>query len=116
VPVISLQKRNEHLKELAEAAGLTRTFVRVRFRAGKPIEEPLLLHQVISTHTPRHTGADMVLRGSGGDHNLKESALSHLGGASVYGYDTLERYGPLFLHAWVQVGALDFLHPEIADS
>lgn len=36
VPVISLQERNECLKNLAEAAGLDRTFVRVRFRAGKP--------------------------------------------------------------------------------
>ncbi|QKG56972.1 site-specific integrase [Hymenobacter sp. BRD128] len=116
VPVISLQKRNEHIKELAEAAGLSRTFVRVRFRAGKPVEEPLPLHQVVSTHTPRHVGADMVLWGSGGDHNLKEAALGHLGGASVYGYDTLERYGPLFLNAWGQVGALDFLHPEKDDN
>lgn len=112
VPVISLQKRNEHIKALAEAAGLTRTFVRVRFRAGKPHEEPMPLHQVVSTHTPRHTGADLVLWGSGGDQNLKEAALGHLGGASVYGYDTMERYGPLFLNAWVQVGAPDFLHPE----
>jgi hypothetical protein len=112
VPVISLQKRNEYIKNLAEAAGLARTFVRVRFRAGKPHEEPLLLHQAISTHTPRHTGADLVLWGSGGDQNLKEAALGHLGGASVYGYDTLERYGPLFLNAWAQVGAPDSLHPE----
>jgi hypothetical protein len=116
VPVISLQKRNEHIKALAEASGLTRTFVRVRFRAGKPHEEPLPLHQVVSTHTPRHTGADLVLWGSGGDQNLKEAALGHLGGASVYGYDTMERYGPLFLNAWVQVGAPAFLHPEIGDN
>jgi len=112
VPVITLQKRNEHIKALAEAAGLARVFVRVRFRAGKPHEEPLPLHQVVSTHTPRHTGADLVLWGSGGDQNLKEAALGHLGGASVYGYDTIERYGPLFLNAWGQVGAPDFLHPE----
>lgn len=115
VPVITLQKRNEHIKALAEAAGLTRVFVRVRFRAGKPHEEPLPLHQVVSTHTPRHTGADLVLWGSGGDQNLKEAALGHLGGASVYGYDTIERYGPLFLHAWGQVGAPDFLHPQTGD-
>jgi hypothetical protein len=116
VPVISLQKRNEYIKVLAEAAGLARTFVRVRFRAGKPHEESLPLHQVVSTHTPRHTGADLVLWGNGGDKNLTEAALGHLGGASVYGYDTLERYGPLFLNAWVQVGAPDFLHPENGDN
>lgn len=115
-PTISLQKRNEYIKELAAAAGLDRTFVRVRFRAGKPHEEPLPLHQVISTHTPRHTGADLVLWGSQGDQHLKEAALGHTSGASVYGYDTLERYGPLFLKAWAQVGAPDFLHPENAPS
>lgn len=115
-PLISLQKRNEHIKALAEAAGLTRTFVRVRFRAGKPHEEPLPLHQVVSTHTPRHTGADLVLLGSQGDQNLKEAALGHTGGASVYGYDIVERYGPLFLQAWEQVGAPAFLHPETHDD
>jgi integrase len=106
VPVVAQQKRNAYIKEIAEAAGLTRTFVRVRFRAGKAEEEPLPLWQAITTHTPRHTGADLVLWGSGGDQNLKEVALGHLAGGSVYGYDTLDRYGPLFLQAWEKVGAL----------
>jgi nucleotide-binding universal stress UspA family protein len=115
-PMITLQKRNEYIKELAQAAGLDRTFVRVRFRAGKPHEEPLLLHEAVSTHTPRHTGADLVLWGSQGDQNLKEAALGHTSGSSVYGYDTLERYGPLFLKAWEQVGAPAFLHPDLGDN
>lgn len=97
---------------VVQDAGLDRTFVRVRFWAGKPREEPLPLHQVISTHTLRHTGADLVLWGIHSDQNLKRAALGHTSGASVYGYDTLERYGPLFLKAYEQVGAPDFLHPE----
>ncbi|MDO7846450.1 phage integrase SAM-like domain-containing protein [Hymenobacter sp. M29] len=105
VPLISQQKRNEYMKELAQLAGLERVFVRVRFKKGVPVEEPLPLWRVISTHTPRHTGADMVLWGSYGDQNLKEVALGHLAGASVYGYDTLTRYGPLLLDAWARVGA-----------
>ncbi len=60
--MITLQKRNEYIKELAQVAGLDRTFVRVRFRAGKPDEEPLPVHQAISTHT-----GDLVLWGSQGD-------------------------------------------------
>jgi integrase len=115
-PLITLQKRNEYIKELAEAAGLDRTFVRVRFRANRPEEVPMPLHRAVSTHTPRHTGADLVLWGSSGDQNLKEAALGHTSGASIYGYDTLERYGPLFLKAWEQVGAPDFLHPENASD
>jgi hypothetical protein len=106
VPIITQQKRNEYMKELAKLAGLKRTFVRVRFKKGVPVEEPLPLWSVISTHTPRHTGADMVLWGSFGDQNLKEVALGHLAGGSVYGYDTITRYGPLLLQAWARVGAM----------
>ena len=40
--------------------------------------------------------------GSEGDQTLKEIALAHVS-ASVYGYDTLERYGPLLLQAWAKV-------------
>lgn len=111
-PIITLQKRNEFIKELAEAAGLDRMFVRVRFRVNRPEEVPMPLHRAVSTHTPRHTGADLVLWGSSGDQKLKEAALGHTSGASIYGYDMLERYGPLFLKAWEQVGAPDFLHLE----
>jgi nucleotide-binding universal stress UspA family protein len=54
-------------------------------------EEPLPLWQAITTHTPRHSGADLVLLGSGGDQNLKEVTLGHLAGGLVYAYDTLDR-------------------------
>ncbi|WP_167855508.1 phage integrase SAM-like domain-containing protein [Hymenobacter fodinae] len=103
VPVVAQQNRNLYIKELAQTAELTRAHVRVRFKMGKPEEEVLQLWQVITTHTPRHTGADMVLWGSDGDSNLKELALGHTAGASVYGYDTLERYAPLLLRAWQKV-------------
>lgn len=116
VPVVSQQKRNEYLKQLGELACLDRTFVRVRFRGGVPHEEPLPLWQVLSTHTPRHSGADLVLWGSKGDHNLKEAALGHAAGASVYGHDTYERYAPLLLDAWAQVGALAVTAPSPAPT
>ncbi|TGE23496.1 phage integrase SAM-like domain-containing protein [Hymenobacter metallicola] len=103
VPNVTQQKRNMYLKEMARAAGLERGFVRVRYHQGQPVEEVLPLWQVVTTHTPRHTGADLVLWGSNGDQNLKEVALGHLAGASVYGYDRIERYGPLFLRAWAEV-------------
>jgi hypothetical protein len=116
VPVVSQQKRNEYLKQLGELAGLDRTFVRVRFRGGIPHEEPLPLYQVLSTHPPRHSGADLVLWGSQGDHNLKEAALGHAAGASVYGHDTYDRYAPLLLRAWAQVGALALNAPSPAPT
>ena len=100
LPVLAQQYRNRHMKQLMERAGLARPFVRVRFHQGAASEEVLPLWQVITTHTARHTGADMVMLGSGGDSNLKEKALGH---AAVYGHDALERYGPALLAAWAQV-------------
>jgi integrase len=97
LPVSVQQYRNRHMKLLMERANLTRPFVRVRYVRGEAIEEVVPLWQVVTTHTARHTGADMIMLGSGGDTNLKEKVLGHAG---VYGHDTLERYGPLFLAAW----------------
>lgn len=100
LPVLAQQYRNRHMKHLMERAGLQRDFVRVRYVRGAASEEVVPLWQVITTHTARHTGADMVMLGSGGDSNLKEKALGHAG---VYGHDALERYGPALLKAWEAV-------------
>ena len=99
-PVPVQQYRNRHMKELMERAKLTRPFVRVRYVQGAATEQVVPLWQVVTTHTARHTGADLVMLGSGGDENLKEKALGHAG---VYGHDALERYGPLLLKAWETV-------------
>jgi integrase len=100
LPVSVQQYRNRHMKQLMERAKLTRPFVRVRYVQGEATEEVVPLWQVVTTHTARHTGADMIMLGSGGDSNLKEKALGHAG---VYGHDALERYGPLLLRAWEAV-------------
>ena len=97
LPVLAQQYRNRHSKQLMERAGLVRTFVRVRFVQGVPVEEVYPLWRVVTTHTARHTGADMIMLGSGGNSDLKEKALGH---AAVYGHDSLERYGPALLEAW----------------
>lgn len=66
------------------------------------------LYQFLKTHS----GADVVLGGSEGDQNLKKLALGHAEGASVYGYDVIERYGPALLKAWAKVlGATDRIAP-----
>ncbi len=100
LPVKVQQHRNRYMKLLMERAGLTRDFVRVRYVQGEATEEVVPLWQVVTTHTARHTGADMIMLGSGGDTNLKEKALGHAG---VYGHDALERYGPALLAAWKTV-------------
>ncbi|MBO2010910.1 hypothetical protein [Hymenobacter negativus] len=116
-PVPSQQERNRRMKQLARMAQLTRSFVRVQYVRGEPQEEVLPLYKVITTHTARHTGADLLMLGSGGDANLKEKALGHAG---VYGHDALERYGPALLQAWGKVlgtvGAIEKNAPALAGA
>lgn len=93
------QERNRRLKQLGLATGLERRFVSVAFSGKTRTEQVRPLWQVLTTHTARHTGAALVMLGSKGDQTLKEIALGHVS-ASVYGYDTLESYGPQLLRAW----------------
>ncbi|WP_151086824.1 site-specific integrase [Hymenobacter baengnokdamensis] len=99
LPLPSQQERNRRLKLLGQAVGLEREFVEVAFAGKERREQVLPLWQVLTTHTARHTGAALLIMGSEGDQTLKEIALGHVS-ASVYGYDTLERYGPRLLDAW----------------
>jgi integrase len=104
------QERNRRLKLLGQAVGLNREFVEVAFSGKKRDEQVQPLWQVLTTHTARHTGAALLVLGSEGDQTLKEIALGHVS-ASVYGYDTLERYGPRLLEAW-QVGLGEWPTPS----
>ena len=106
LPLVTQQKRNQRLKRIGQAAGLTREFVEVGFSGKQRSEQVRPLWEVLRTHTARHTGAALLVLGSEGDQTLKEIALGHVS-ASAYGFDTLERYGPRLLEAWeVGLGAL----------
>jgi integrase len=102
LPLPTQQERNRRLKYLGRMAGLSREFVEVSFSGKNRTEHVRPLYEVLTTHTARHTGAALLVLGSEGDQTLKEIALGHVS-ASVYGYDTLERYGPLLLQAWAAV-------------
>lgn len=99
LPVIDQSHRTSTIKKMAEIAGLTREFVRVRFSGKKITETPGPIWQFLGTHAARHTGADLLVLGSNGNTDLKEMALGHKR-ASVYGYDAVERYAPEILDAW----------------
>lgn len=101
LPVVAQQNRNTRMKDMAVAVGLTREVVKVRWVGGKMHETVLPLHQALTSHAARHTGADLLLVGSGGDRNLVEIALGHVN--YVYGHDSIYRYGPQLLQAWAQV-------------
>jgi integrase len=101
LPVVTQQNRNTRMKDMAAAVGLTREVVKVRWVGGEMHETALPLCQALTSHAARHTGADLLLVGSGGDRNLVEIALGHVN--HVYGHDSIYRYGPQLLAAWAQV-------------
>ncbi|MEJ8803172.1 tyrosine-type recombinase/integrase [Pontibacter sp. H249] len=83
---ISLQKYNEYLKDAAAEAKLTRLVRQTRSLGGGHIEETQVpLHQVLSSHDARHTGASRVLAVSK-DPALVKKLLGHKG------RDVTERY------------------------
>lgn len=100
LPVVAQQNRNARMKDMAAAVGLTREIVKVRWVGGQMHEASLPLSEALTSHAARHTGADMILAGSG-DRTLVEIALGHVN--YVYGHDSIYRYGPQLLKAWQQV-------------
>ncbi|MCR5886692.1 site-specific integrase [Hymenobacter sp. J193] len=101
LPLVAQQNRNERLKHMAAVVGLNREFVSVRWVGGEMHETATPLSAVMTTHVARHTGADLLLIGSHGDRNLVEVALGHT--RYTYGRDSIVRYGPSILDAWMRV-------------
>jgi integrase len=102
LPVLSNWHRNKAIREAAKVAGLTREVVTVAFSGKTKHEAVLPIWDAITTHSARHTGATLLTWASDGDQALKELALGHVSD-SVYGSDTVERYGPRLLAAWQKV-------------
>ncbi|MGI4867489.1 MAG: hypothetical protein ACRYFZ_26455 [Janthinobacterium lividum] len=106
LPVLSNTHRNNAVRQAAEVAGLTREVVTVAFSGKTKHEAVLPIWDALTTHSARHTGATLLTWASDGDQTLKELALGHVTD-SVYGSDTVERYGPLLLDAWQKILADD---------
>ena len=102
LPVLSNWHRNQVIRQVAEAAGLTREVVVVAFSGKVKHEAVQPVWEALTTHSARHTGATLLTWASDGDQTLKELALGHVSD-SVYGSDTVERYGPRLLVAWQKV-------------
>ena len=121
LPVVTQQNRNTRIKEMAAAVGLAREVVKVRWVGGKMLETAGPLCEALSTNAARHTGADLLLVGAGGDRNLVEIGLGHVN--SVYGHYSIYRYGPQLLAAWAKVlpgvatvGSGESCQRSVADS
>jgi integrase len=102
LPVFSNWYRNQGIRQVAEVAGLTRECVMVSFSGKAKHEDVQPIWNALTTHSARHTGAMLLTWASDGDQTLKELALGHVSD-SVYGSDTVERYGPRLLEAWRKV-------------
>jgi integrase len=102
LPVLSNWHRNRSIRQMAEAAGLTREVVVVAFSGKTKHEAVLPVWDALTTHSARHTGATLLTWASDGDQTLKELALGHVSN-SVYGSDSVERYGPRLLEAWQKI-------------
>lgn len=55
LPLVSEQKFNEHIKSIAELAGLTQTHTYKEIRGGEPVTVSKSRYQLVSTHTNRRT-------------------------------------------------------------
>lgn len=102
LPVISNQERNLAIKEIAKRAGLTRPFNDQKISGGKSQANYRPVHEVISTHTARHTGASLLLEGSDGDKSVSEYMLGHgiKSNTDIYAKDKARRVAPKVLAAW----------------
>jgi len=72
------QKQNDYLKEVAQLAGLDRTFLRTSTKLGERIEERFPIHQKIATHSARRTFASLSSR-----FGIPEAAISCVTGHSA---------------------------------
>ncbi|NML67578.1 hypothetical protein HHL22_20450 [Hymenobacter sp. RP-2-7] len=96
--------RNQLMKEVARAAGLTREFDDRTISGGKAISHWRLVWQVIGTHTARHTGATLIKQASG-NKSLAKLLLGHADEdvTDVYAKDHARQLAPALLAAWQQV-------------
>lgn len=105
LPAMGNRQRNVLLKQVAQAAGLTRLFNDAKISGGKVTDNYRPAWEIIGTHTARHTAGSLLLEVSGGDDSLASYVLGHVQGTttSIYAKDKARRIAPLLLQAWQQV-------------
>jgi integrase len=92
---------NKHLKAAAKAAGLTRQIRITSVTGGHIKEEWRPLHELISIHDARHTGASLVTEASG-EQMLGEALLGHAA-ASIYIHGNTRLIANKLLETWGKI-------------
>jgi site-specific recombinase XerD len=103
-PARSWQYRCDKIKEVAAAAGLVREWDDRRITGGKVIHHWRPVHQVIGTHTARHTAATLLKQVSG-NKLLARLVLGHADEdvTDRYAKDKARLLAPQLLEAWHKV-------------
>lgn len=89
LPVISNQKMNDYLKEIAKLAGLNRLVTKVRYRGSERIETTNPLHELISSHMGRKTFVSYMFK-MGIDSELIRSISNHKSVSSFARYNKID--------------------------
>jgi integrase len=89
LPVISNQKMNDYLKDLAKLAKLNRPISKVRYRGSQRIETVAPLHEVLTTHMGRKTFVSLMFR-KGVDSELIRSISNHKSISSFARYNKID--------------------------
>ncbi len=89
LPVISNQKMNDYLKEIAKLAGLDRPISKVRYCGSRRIDSIQPLHELITSHMGRKTFVSYMFR-KGVDSELIRSISNHKSISSFARYNKID--------------------------
>jgi integrase len=101
-PARTWQQRCDWIKDIAQAAGLTREWDDRLITGGKVVHNWRPIWQVISTHTARHTAGTLLKQVSNGNKALAKLVLGHADEdvTDRYAKDKARLLAPAVLESW----------------
>ncbi|HEX8327993.1 MAG TPA: hypothetical protein VF629_10670 [Hymenobacter sp.] len=104
-PARTWQHRGDVIKEVAQAAGLTREWDDRLITGGKVVHNWRPIYQVIGTHTARHTAGTLLKQVSNGNKGLARLVLGHAEEdvTDRYAKDKARLLAPEVLKAWEKI-------------
>ncbi|RTQ45833.1 hypothetical protein EJV47_23675 [Hymenobacter gummosus] len=101
-PARTWQQRCDWIKEIAREAGLSREWDDRLITGGKVVHNWRPIHEVISTHTARHTAGTLLKQVSNGNKALAKLVLGHAEEdvTDRYAKDKAQQLAPAILEAW----------------
>lgn len=93
--------RNRTIKQVAKRAGLNRLFNDVSISGGRATDNYQPVYELISTHTARHTCAELLTEGADDDKGVARFVLGHVEPSvtEIYAKTKARRMAPKVLAA-----------------